>query len=632
MPPPTKTKVKKKTPPLWVLLRQSSKPYRFLAGYLKPYLVRYITGLVCGALSGAVSAMLPIVTVFALTHIDPNIKGAPALNTHTLSTIHKAHGPAFHPTLAILLACMAIPATMIVNSLFDFLDGYLCAWVSMRVVNDIKVKLFGKILAQSMDFFNKMRSGALISRVANDTRMAQQALATLSVDAIKQPILIVGVLGNLIYLDWKFTVMMTILFPLFMLPVVYFGNRSRSAGRDEEEEQGMLTIILQESFAGIKVIKSFASEDRTLKEFEGSSLRQFRMGMSVRRTMEIVGPMVEGMASIGVGLALLYVYWAKLPTIKLVGLLVGMPLLYPPIKTLSRIHIILQKCLSATTGIMETMDLVPTIGDTPDAKVLDECRGKLEFKNVTFAYQPGRPPAVSGLSLAINPGKTYALVGESGAGKSTMLGLILRFYDPLSGSIEIDGHDLRSITQKSLRQHIGIVSQDTFLFHDSIFKNIQYGRLDATREEVIEAAKKAYAHDFILAQEHGYETVVGDKGCRISGGQQQRVAIARAILKNAPILLLDEATSALDSESEQKIKDALDSFSAGRTVIAIAHRLSTILRSDQIVVMDNGHVREVGSHHQLLEDSVLYRRLYELQFNQFEAPVPAEENFEVSSV
>ncbi len=622
MPLPHKPKVKKKVPPVWVQLRQGWKPYKFLSGYMKPYLPKYICGLVCGAISGAVSSMLPAVTLYAFSHIDPSITGRPSLNM--LKKMHGAHGPAFHPTLSVWLACAAIPAVMIVNSLFDFLDGYLCSWVSMKVLSDIKVKLFGSILGQSMDFFNKSRSGNLISRVANDTRMAQQALATLSVDAVKQPIIIVGVTATLFAIDWRFTLGAMILFPLFMLPVLYFGTRSRMAGRAEEDEQGMITVILQESFAGIKVIKSFAREERTQVEFEGSSLRQFGVAMQVRRAIELVGPLVEGMASIGVGLALLYVYWAGLPTYKLLGLLVAMPLLYPPIKTLSRIHLLLQKCLAATTGIMEMMNQAPTIQDLPDAKVLQDCHGKLEFKNVTFAYGPGRVPAVSGLSLVVSPGKTYALVGESGAGKSTMLGLILRFYDPVSGAIEVDGQDLRTITQKSLRENIGIVSQDTFLFHESIFRNIQYGRPDATREEVIEAAKKAYAHDFILAQEHGYDTVIGDKGCRISGGQQQRLAIARAILKNAPILLLDEATSALDSQSEQKIKDALDSFSEGRTVIAIAHRLSTILRSDQIVVMDEGHVREVGSHHQLLEESVLYRRLYELQFKQFEEPAALE--------
>ena len=618
MPPPIKPKTRKKTPPVWVLLRQSWGPYRFLSSYLKPHMLRFSLGLICGGVSGAISGLMPIVTLFAFSHIVPNGAGVARPSIASWKSMGSATGPAFHPTTVVWLACMAIPATMVINSIFDFLDGYLCAWVSMRVLSDIKVKLFGKIIRQSMDFFNQMRSGNLISRVANDTRMAQQALASLSVDAVKQPITIIGVLVSLFHIDARFTLITLFLFPVCLVPIAFFGNRSRAAGRAEEDEQGMMTVILQESFAGIKVIKSFARESTTHDEFQGSSLRQFSMAMRVRRAMEIVGPMVEAIASIGVGLALFYVYWSQLPAAKLIGLLTGITLLYPPIKSLARIHVVLQKCLSATTGIMQTMELIPTIQDLPDAKKLEECKGRLEFKDVTFAYNPSRPPAVANVSLRIEPGKTYALVGESGAGKSSMLSLIMRFYDPTSGCIEIDGKDIRHVTQESLREHIGVVNQDTFLFHDTIFKNIQYGRLNATKEEVVEAARAAYAHDFILEQDNGYETVVGDKGCRISGGQQQRVAIARAILKNAPILLLDEATSALDSESELKIKDALEKFSSGRTVIAIAHRLSTILRSDQIVVMDKGRVRDVGTHHQLLEDSLLYRRLYELQFSSHE--------------
>ena len=243
-------------------------------------------------------------------------------------------------------------------------------------------------------------------------------------------------------------------------------------------------------------------------------------------------------------------------------------------------------------------------------------QGSLELERVTFRYVGGVEDALKDFSLKILPGKSYALVGASGAGKSTILSLLLRLYDPTSGVIRIDGRDLRSITQKSLRHQIGLVSQDTFLFHDTILKNIQFGRLDATREEIYTAAQTAYAHDFIMAQPKGYETIIGDKGCLLSGGQQQRLAIARALLKNAPILLLDEATSALDSESEQQIQLALERLAKGRTVIAIAHRLSTILSADQIVVMEKGRIKEVGTHAELLEESGYYRRLYDLQFNR----------------
>ena len=284
----------------------------------------------------------------------------------------------------------------------------------------------------------------------------------------------------------------------------------------------------------------------------------------------------------------------------------------------------MQQSVSATKEIFNILDSEPSVQDARDAIELPYSEGRIDFENVTFRYATGSSDAVKNLNLRIEPGKNYALVGASGAGKSTVLSLILRLYDPISGSVRIDGRDLRTLTQQSLRKQIGLVTQDTFLFHDTIFNNIQFGRLDATPEEVYAVARTAFAHDFITAQPQGYETTIGDKGCLLSGGQQQRLAIARALLKNAPILLLDEATSALDSESEKQIQRALEVLSAGRTVIAIAHRLSTILSADQIVVMDRGHIKEIGTHGELLQKSGYYRRLYDIQFHRHqEEPEPS---------
>jgi ATP-binding cassette, subfamily B, bacterial MsbA len=284
----------------------------------------------------------------------------------------------------------------------------------------------------------------------------------------------------------------------------------------------------------------------------------------------------------------------------------------------------MQRSIAATTGIFSILDSKPTVSDAPDAVALTSSAGRIDFENVRFRYSDTVIDAVNGINLRIEPGKTYALVGASGAGKSTILSLILRLYDPTSGYVKIDGRDLRSITQKSLREQIGLVTQETFLFHDTIFKNIQFGRLDAAPDEIYEAAHTAFAHDFIITQPNGYKTVIGDKGCLLSGGQQQRIAIARAVLKNAPILLLDEATSSLDSESEKQIQKALEKLTSGRTVIAIAHRLSTVLSADQIVVIDSGRIKEIGTHAELLEKSGYYRRLYDHQFNRLQEESPAE--------
>ena len=341
--------------------------------------------------------------------------------------------------------------------------------------------------------------------------------------------------------------------------------------------------------------------------------------MRVLKNTEITSPLVEVVAAVGVGLALFYVFAAGLSAAKFLALMAGIFLLYEPVKALSRIHLMLQRCLAATTSIFELMHQAPDVAEAPNAATITSCRGQLEFDHVDFSYGP-HTAALRGATLRILPGQRVALVGASGAGKSTILSLILRFYDPQSGAIFLDGIDLRSVTLDSLRSQMGIVTQDTFLFHDTIYSNILFGRPDASKEEVEAAAKLAYAHDFILAQPLGYDSVVGDKGCMLSGGQQQRLSIARALLKNAPILLLDEATSALDSESERMIQSGLEKLAAGKTVVAIAHRLSTVLSSDMIVVMDQGRVAAMGTHAELLGKSDTYRAIYEMQFGRQATP------------
>ncbi len=517
---------------------------------------------------------------------------------------------------AIILTCLWIPAVMAARSLCAYGNSFYMNWVSNRVVTDIRDQLFSKMVRHSMDFFNKMRSGFLMSRITNDTRGMQMAVSTVSSDLFKQPIAIITGVAVLLYMDWKFTLVTLVLFPACLFPIIFYGRKARKAVQFEQEDMGQMVVTMQETFAGIRVIKSFAREKHQEDQFRHSNKLQFENMMRMIMSMEAVGPLVELIAAAGIGLALVYIYAANLSAARFIALNAGIILLYEPIKVLSRMHVVMQRSIQATVEVFAILDSEPSVKDSPDAKVLTQSRGLIEFDDATFRYAGGVTNAVSNLNLRIEPGKSYALVGASGAGKSTILSLILRFYDPTSGVVRLDGHDLRTLTQKSLREQIGLVTQETFLFHDTIFKNIQFGRLDATPEEVYAAAQTAHAHDFIIAQPQGYETTIGDKGCLLSGGQQQRLAIARALLKNAPILLLDEATSALDSESEKQIQLALETLSAGRTVIAIAHRLSTILSADQIVVMDHGLIKDVGSHRELLEKSVYYRRLYDMQFNR----------------
>jgi subfamily B ATP-binding cassette protein MsbA len=620
-------KAAKKKQSFWQTLRAASGPYRRLLGYVKPYKVRFIVGLFLGFAYGGVSSLLPL----AISRVTGTIFNGAAPNPTDLRSNLGAldTGPKIN---SIILICLAIPAIMTLRSLCSYGNTYCMQWVSNKVVTDIRGQLFNKMVRLSMDFFNKMRSGLLISRVTNETRVVQMALTAVSSDIFKQPVLIVGAISVLFLMDWKFTLITLVLFPTCLLPLRIYGSRARKALRGQFEGMGEMVVTMQETFAGIRVIKSFAREAHQEKEFKRSNQLQFSQMMRIIRSMEATGPLVESIAAIGIGLALLYVYVANLSAGRFFGLISGIFLLYDPIKTLSKLQIVMQQSITATTALFALLDTKPTVQDSPDASKLTSATGAIDFENVTFRYANTVTDAVSNLTLQIEPGKTYALVGASGAGKSTILSLILRLYDPTSGTVKIDGRDLRSVTQKSLREQMGLVTQETFLFHDTIFSNIQFGRLDATPEEVREAARAAYAHDFIVAQPKGYETVIGDKGCLLSGGQQQRLAIARAVLKNAPILLLDEATSSLDSESEQQIQKALAELASGRTVIAIAHRLSTVLSADQIIVMDGGHIKEIGTHAELLEKSGYYRRLYDHQFNRIPEEAATEPAFAIEEL
>jgi subfamily B ATP-binding cassette protein MsbA len=620
----SKGKTGKKKPSFWQTLRAASGPYRRLYGYVKPYKVRFMLGLSLGFAFGMVNSLLPLVVARVTGTIFHGAAPNPMALRSNLEMLNA--GPKIN---SIILICLAIPAIMTVRSLCSYGNSYYMNWVSNKVVTDIRSQLFSKMVRHSMDFFNKMRSGFLMSRITNDTRAMQMALTTVSSDLFKQPVAVIGGIAVLLVMDWKFTVVTLILFPTCLLPIRIYGRRARKAVQSEQEGMGEMVVTMQETFAGIRVIKSFAREAHQENAFKRSNQMQFSQVMRMIRSMEAVGPLVETIAAIGVGMALLYVYAANLSAGRFFGLISGIFILYDPIKTLSKIHIVMQRSVAATTEIFSILDSEPAVRDAPDAVALPSSQGRIDFENVRFRYAGTVIDAVNGINLRIESGKTYALVGASGAGKSTILSLILRLYDPTSGAVKIDGRDLRSITQKSLREQIGLVTQETFLFHDTIFRNIQFGRLGAGPEEIYEAAHTAFAHDFIIAQPNGYETVIGDKGCLLSGGQQQRIAIARAVLKNAPILLLDEATSSLDSESEKQIQKALAKLAAGRTVIAIAHRLSTVLSADQIVVMDRGHIKEIGTHAELLEKSGYYRRLYDHQFNRVQEEPTAEPAFAV---
>jgi len=378
---------------------------------------------------------------------------------------------------------------------------------------------------------------------------------------------------------------------------------------------------MHESFTGIRLVKAYAREDYEVARFERANAAMSHNSIRWQRAMEMVGPIVESVASLGIAAGLIYWWYKDWEADKFITVIFTLTRIYPPAKELSKVSLLLQKTTYAVNNVVGLLDRKPDIQDPPKAPKLPRIQGSIHLDNVSFSYRKPdgtllETPAVSDIQLILQPGRFYAFVGPSGAGKSTLFSMLLRFYDPDQGRVLMDGIDICTVTQDSVRDNIGIVSQDTFLFHDTIRENIRYGRLSATEEEIVAAAKKSHAHDFIMAQNKGYDTVVGDAGCNLSGGQKQRLSIARAVLKNAPILLLDEATSALDTETERIIQDAIHQLSEGKTVIAIAHRLSTIMEADQIVVMREGRIQAVGTHAELLATNELYQNLNALQFKE----------------
>ncbi len=643
-------------------LALAKNTYAKLFRYIKPYRSRFVLGILVSVLSGFSNFLLvqSMNVVFGvvleknekvdhdaglkkfmarITEMPANSKVPAALQKpkeeETTEKIQKFNmgfskkhpwnpayllPPAWRGSVGLVIAaCLLVPCIFMVRGGLTYLANYLMMWVSTRILFDLRNDTYKALLGQSLGYYSRAKVGNLVQTVFNQARVAQQNLMTLSQDVVQRPVAIASILAALIHMDWRFTLYSLVVFPLCILPVVAIGRKVRKAGAQEEQEAGQMMVQMTECFNGIRVVKSHAREEYEQKRFMDSNTKMNKLFMRYGKALELVGMLVEIVASLGVGVGLFYAWYSGINAAKFITLVGGLTQIYPHTKALSRIQLVMQKTIVATSNIFATLEEPCEVMDAPNATVLKRSTGRLTFRNVSFAYKTGHTNprlAVNNISLEMQPGKFYALVGPTGAGKSTIFSLIQRFYDVDGGSVEIDGQDIRQITQQSLRNQIGVVSQDAFLFHDTIRENIRYGRLDASTSEIIAASTQAHVDDFVAQKKDGYETVVGDGGSNLSGGQRQRVTIARAILRNAPILLLDEATSALDTETERIIQEAIHNLSKGKTVIAIAHRLSTILGADQIVVMQNGGIESVGTHQELLQKSELYSRLYQLQFEE----------------
>lgn len=573
--------------------------YLRILSYIKPYMHRLIFAMFCTIMAAAGNLYIPWIIKDMIDEVLADKNGT-MLNWIAASII----------------------AIFVVRGLFWYGQNYLMSYVGQSVIIDIRAAVFKKLQRLSVSFYDKNKTGTIMSYVTNDVNALQSAMVENTIEMITEGFILIGSVVAMIYLDWRLTLFTVCTFPVVLWFMEFFGKKIRKTGGRIQECTADITSVLQESVASARVIKSFVREDYEVDRFDVENRAIFRANMKNAQLMATLTPVVELVAVIGVTMIIWYggnnVINGTLTAGSLVAFLTYAVNISNPIKRLTRVIGNIQKALAAAQRVFMIIDMPEEIAESRDAKQLPEVSGKVEFQNVSFAYDD-KGNVITDLSFSVKPGEVIAIVGPSGAGKSTIANLLPRFYDVNKGDIKIDGHSVREVTLDSLREQVGIVPQETMLFNGSVYNNILYGRLDATKEEIEAAAKAANAHDFIMQLTDGYETKLGDRGVNLSGGQRQRIAIARAILKNPRILILDEATSALDTESERVVQEALDRLMVGRTSFVIAHRLSTVKNADKILVLEKGNLVESGTHDELLALDGLYAHLYKIQYRNKEA-------------
>ena len=567
--------------------------------YIKPYWKRGLAAGICTIIAAGGTAYLPFVIKDMVDQVLSE-KNTTMLNWIVLSIV----------------------VVFVIRGIAYYGQSYLMNYVGQRVIIDIRKAVFEKLQRLSMSFYDKHKTGTIMSYVTNDVSALQSAMVENVVEMITETVILVASIVMMIYLDWKLFLVTFATFPVVLFFIDSFGKRIRKSGSRIQEAAADITSVLQEVASSPRVIKSFVREGYEVDRFDKENMNNFRANMKYAQLSSTLTPTIEFVAAIGVSIILWYggnsVINGSITAGSLVAFLTYAVNISNPIKRLSRVIGNIQRALAAAQRVFDVLDLPEDIKNAPDAKLLPKVKGDVRFNDVSFAYNENEE-VLSHVSFEVKPGEMIAFVGPSGAGKSTVASLLPRFYDATSGSITIDGEDIRKVTLDSLREQVGIVPQETVLFNGSVYDNILYGRLDATREEVEAAAKAANAHDFIMQLPNGYETMLGDRGMNISGGQRQRISIARAILKNPQILILDEATSALDTESERVVQEALDRLMVGRTSFVIAHRLSTIKNADKIMVLEKGQLIEQGNHDELMAMDGLYAHLYKIQYRSKEA-------------
>jgi subfamily B ATP-binding cassette protein MsbA len=609
--------------------------YRRVLTHLKPYWLKLSVSMMCSVFFSIASGMSIYLTIPLLETLFFK-PGGTVVATPVPATVsflpqwvvglkdgvaHTFQSMVFrdNPADSLFNICIVVVIAFFFRNLFGYLQSNLIMAVEQGLIRDLRNALYRHMHQLPLAYFTNERTGNLISRVMNDVPVINTGISATFQTMIREPLLIAAYLTITLMISWKLTLIAFVVFPLVLLIIAGIGRRVHRESGLVQERIADLTSVLHETISGVKVVKAFAMEDFENKKFACEGQGYLDTILRVARVRNLASPSTEFLSAAAGSVIIWYggmqvLSHEALKASEFLGFLFAIFQLMPPIKELSGVNNRIQEATAAGRRVFDILDTEPGIKDSAHPVRLDDFRSGIEFRNVSFHYAEG-DPVLADVSLTIRKGEVVAIVGPSGSGKSTLVDLVPRFYDPTDGSIAIDGLDLRSVELKSLRELIGIVTQETILFNDTVRNNIAYGLDDCPIEEIIDAARAANAHAFIKEMPGGYESVIGERGVKISGGERQRLALARAILKNPPILILDEATSALDTESEILVQEAIERLMAGRTSIVIAHRLSTVQHADRIVVLEGGRVVETGRHAALLKKrSGLYQKLFNLQF------------------